>query len=242
MEGTKKDIVKALQEQIFALQGFAHAPSPKADGLTGLAKLESAFPGGRFPTGTIHEFICSSSEQAAASEGFIAALISRLMEKDSVCIWISKGAKVFPSSLGQFALSPEKIIFISLTQKKEILWTMEEALKCEGIAAVIAEIPEIDFAQSRRLQLATEKSRVSGFILRNATGKISATSCSARWQVSHLPSDPGELPGVGYPRWQIDLLKVRNGQPGSFQIEWLEDHFAPIETAEYLPLTIERAV
>jgi protein ImuA len=28
------------------------------------------------------------------------------------------------------------------------------------------------------------------------------------------------LPGVGYPQWQVALLKVRNGKPGNWQITW----------------------
>jgi len=34
---------------------------------------------------------------------------------------------------------------------------MEEALKCAGLAAVIGEVREMDFKQSRRLQLAVEQ-------------------------------------------------------------------------------------
>jgi len=241
MKGAKNDIVRQLQEKILAMQGFASA-AQTIGGSLGIGPLESAFPNSTFPLGVIHEFLCSSNEQAAASEGFIAGLLSRFIQQGSVCIWISRSGKLFPSSLNQFCIEPDKVVFISLQTNREILWAMEEALKCEGLAAVIAELPEIDFAQSRRLQLATEKSRVTGFVLRNAIAKKGATACTARWQVSHLPSEPGDLPGVGYPRWQVDLLKVRNGQPGSFQIEWLEDRFMPVITKEYFIRDMERAV
>ena len=42
--------------------------------------------------------------------------------------------------------------------------TMEEALKCNRITAVLGEIKEISFKESRRLQLAAEQSRVTGFL------------------------------------------------------------------------------
>jgi protein ImuA len=29
-----------------------------------------------------------------------------------------------------------------------------------------------------------------------------------------------DLPGVAFPRWQVELLKVRNGKPGIWQLEW----------------------
>ena len=36
------------------------------------------------------------------------------------------------------------------------------------------------------------------------------------------------MPGVGFPRWNVELLKVRNGKPGSWQIEWAESRFQDI--------------
>jgi len=36
------------------------------------------------------------------------------------------------------------------------------------------------------------------------------------------------MPGLGFPRWNIELLKVRNGQPGSWEMEWAADRFIEI--------------
>jgi protein ImuA len=33
------------------------------------------------------------------------------------------------------------------------------------------------------------------------------------------------MPGVGHPRWKVELLKVKNGQPGSWTIEWKKKSF-----------------
>jgi len=98
---------------------------------------------------------------------------------------------------------------------------MEEALKCEGLSAVIAEMQELSFVASRRLQLAVEQSRVSGFIHRNNPRNINTTACITRWQVSPLAAEcEDDLPGVGFPRWKVSLLKVRNGTPGNWIIEY----------------------
>jgi hypothetical protein len=37
------------------------------------------------------------------------------------------------------------------------------------------------------------------------------------------------LPGIGFPRWQVDLQRVRNGTPGSWQLEWAGGQFVPGE-------------
>ena len=62
------------------------------------------------------------------------------------------------------------------------------------------------------------------------TLSIMASACAARWQVSPIPSQlEDELPGVGFPRWNVELLKVRNGNPGMWQIEWRVKEFVQVE-------------
>lgn len=239
MTAAQKEIIQQLQKKVLALQGFKTAAKDSGESF-GLGALELCFPNATFPTGTIHEFLAENPEQIAASEGFIAGLLAKLMEKGNACIWISKNRRLFPPAMQKFGVNAQNIIFIDLTREKEILWVMEEALKCEGLAAVIADLAEIDFAQTRRLQLAVEKSQVTGILLRKEQKKISNTACTVRWQVKPQPSQlPDGLPGVGNPNWEVSLLKVRNGQTGSFLIQWAENHFAPFSmtTAKDIPFT-----
>jgi len=242
MTATKTDILAQLQQQILAMQGFKTATVANAMSF-GLGALEGCFPNGVFPTGSIHELICQGAEQAAASEGFMAGLLAKLMENGAACLWISKNRKLFPPALQSFGVKPQQVIFIDLYREKEILWVMEEALKCEGLAAVIAELPDLDFAQSRRLQLAVEQSRVTGLVLRKEPKRLSATACTVRWQVKPQASElQMGLPGVGQPRWEVNLLKVRNGHTGSFIIEWETDHFKPISITKQQEVTYSKQV
>lgn len=228
MESSKKDIISKLQKDILLWQGFSPPPTGEAKGI-GLGELENAFPNGVFPTGAIHEMVCPTAEHTAATGGLVGGLLSSLMKQGGACIWISTARKLFPPALKAFNVTPDRIIFIDVQRDRDVLWAMEEALKCQGLAAVIGEVREISFAQSRRLQLAVEDSKVTGFLLRTDLKKLSSTVCVARWQISPLPSiaEPG-LPGVSFPRWQVDLLRVRNGNPGSWQVEWAAGRFVPV--------------
>lgn len=204
---------------------------PQSDTLrfAGLEPIEAVFPNAVFPTGAIHEFLTGKQEHAAACAGFLSGLMQVLMQQGGACLWISTSRSVFPPALKTFGVPPERIIFIDLHRQQDILWAMEEALKCSSLAAVIAEVGEISFAESRRLQLVVEKSRVTGFILRKNINKLSTTACVARWRITSLPSalDDG-MPGLGFPRWNVELLKVRNGNPGSWTIEWCAGNFVPV--------------
>jgi len=228
MPGTKADIIAQLQKDLLPLQGFKHVANDNAID-TGLGPVNYAFPNGVFPLGAIHEFI---AEDTAATGGFIAGILSALMQNGGACLWVSSWRTLFPPALLSFGISPDKIIFIDLQKERDLLWAIEEALKCNGLAAVVGEIKELSFTASRRLQLAVEQSRVTGFILR---AKATTTACVTRWKITSLPSELNDdMPGVGFPRWNIQLLKVRNGKPGSWQVEWVNGKFRPVFDVAFL--------
>jgi len=228
MSSLKANIIVQLQKEILHLQGTRSTSNSTVLDL-GLETIKNAFPNAQFPLGVVHEFICEGTEDVSASCGFISGILSSLMRCGGACLWISSSQTVFPPSLKSFGIDPHKIIFISLRKEKEILWAIEEALKCDGLAVVVGEIQELSFTVSRRLQLAVEQSRVTGFIIRCNPRNINTTACVARWKIISIPSVVvDDIPGVGFPRWNVELLKIRNGNPGTWQIEWMAGKFRPV--------------
>ena len=229
MPSTKADIIAKLQKEILPLQGYKPAAGAGAIDF-GLGPIRYSFPNHSFPLGAMHEFVYTQPEQGSATSGFIAGILSSLMRRGGVSLWISTSRLLFPPALKAFGINPEKIIFIDLQREKDIIWAMEEALKCESLSCVVGEMPELDFTISRRLQLVVEKSRVTGFIIRKNPKRLNTTACITRWMITSLPSVlPDEMPGVGFPRWNIDLVKVRNGKPGSWQLEWAVSRFRHLQ-------------
>lgn len=224
----KIETIRELQKQILSLQGFKK-PSAGQQPDIGLGPIEHAFPEHTFPLGTIHEFISPSGEEAAAANGFISGLLGKLMNKGGLCLWVSTQRRLFPPALNVFGIDPERIIFIDLPRRRDALWAMGEALKCEALTAVVGELGEVSFKESRKLQLAVESSRVTGLLhCYNPISRFTTASVS-RWNIRPLPSVPEEgMPGLGFPRWQVELIKVRNGRPGTWQVEWSEDRFSQL--------------
>jgi protein ImuA len=237
MPSTKADIIAQLRRDILPLQGIRAALSiPHLD--IGIGPLKYSFPNSSFPLGVVHEFYYNRIEDATASCGFIATLLSALMKSGGVSLWISPSRILFPPALKSFGIDVDKIIFLDLPKEKEVLWAMEEALKCDGLSTVVAETCQINLTASRRLQLAAEQSKVTGFILHRSQKSFYITASVTRWKITSLPSAlPNDMPGVGYPRWKVELLKVRNGKPGSWELEWVGGQFRHISHKE--PLSIE---
>ena len=221
----KKEIIRQLKEKILTLEGFnTGADSRQLD--FGLGPINAAFSGGIFPMGAIHEFISPSEACAAAANGFLSGLLSTLMKKGGICLWVSVGRKVFPPALKFFGIEPHRIIFIDVRLRKDALWVMEQGLKCNALAAVVAEVRDVSFAESRRLQLAVETSRVTGLLHRQHPLSQNTLACVSRWRIRPLSSRvTGRLPGVGFPCLEVELEKIRNGKPGIWKLEWRNGTF-----------------
>lgn len=228
MSGNAKANMRAiLQTDILRMQGFKTVNNTALD--AGLGPLREAFPNASFPLGVIHEFISARSEETATTIGFVSALLTTLMRNNGVTLWVSSSRMLFPPALKTFGVTPHHVIFIDVEKEKDVLWALDEALKCNALTTVVAELPNISFTHSRRLQLAVEESQVTGFLLRNTPRAIGTTACVSRWQVSPLPSSPiDELSGIGFPKWRVNLQRIRNGKPGTWDIQWIDGRFVPV--------------
>jgi protein ImuA len=220
----RADIIAELQTDILRLQGFKGLKSADID--VGLGPILHAFPNSTFPTGAVHEFLTSGLEDAASTTGFISGLLSTLTGQNGTSLWISASRSIFPPALKSFGVQPDRCIFIDVQKERDVLWVMNEALKCGALTAVVGELQEINFTESRRLQLAVEESNVTGFVFRRNTRKINPTAFVSRWKVTSLASEPiDDLPGIGFPKWNVELLRIRNGKPGVWTIQWKNGKF-----------------
>jgi protein ImuA len=101
-----------------------------------------------------------------------------------------------------------------------VLACFEEGLRHGGLAGVVGEVTRLSMPESRRLQLAAEASGTLGLALRRWRRMADAadfgqpTASVSRWRVSALPSSALPVPGVGRPRWLVELIRARAG-PGA---------------------------
>jgi protein ImuA len=219
----KSNVVIELQKSLLNMQGFRFSGNRLLD--LELGPIIESFPSASFPLGTVHEFLSEQTEDSASTIGFIAVLISFLIGHSGATLWISSSRTIFPPALKTFGVEPDRFIFLDLKKEKDVIWAMEESLKCSALSAVVGEVGAIDFTSSRRLQLAVEQSKVTGFLLKNTYRQLNATACFSRWKISSLPSEKADFPGIGFPKWKVDLLRVRNGKPNSWSIQWVDGKF-----------------
>lgn len=180
---------------------------------TGLAVLDTRLPWGGLPRGALHEVLGEAED--AARFCFVAALLARLPTSAGRILWCRASAataevgRPYGSGLDRLGLPPERLILLDARHPADVLWAMEEGLRCRGLAAVVGEGVEVSMTASRRLQLAAEAGEGLGLLL-PPPGKISPSVALTRWQVKAAPGrfDPA---GLGRSRWEVALLRCRGG-------------------------------
>src|SRR3954452_2255464 len=99
MDAVRRDVIAQLERDILPLQGLKVLPTDNNITL-GFRPIENAFPNkATFPTGCTHEFLSASQEDIAATNGFVAVLLSKLMQFDGSAVWISASRTLFPAAL-----------------------------------------------------------------------------------------------------------------------------------------------
>jgi protein ImuA len=193
----------------------------------GVAEIDRRLPGGGLALGALHEVsgLGPDEEDGAAPAAFIAGLAARLDPAKPV-LWCQSGGDgdVYGPGLAACGLAPSRLILARARNAADLLWAMEEGLRCRALAAVVGEIADLPGPASRRLQLAAESSGVTALALRrfrlpSALARAPNAGVT-RWTVSPLPSEPasGE-PGLGRPRWRLDLWRARGAAPAEWIVE-----------------------
>jgi protein ImuA len=145
-------------------------------------------------------------------------------------IWIAEdlslaenGAPYGPG-LHEAGIVPEHLITVAAAHGRDVLWAMEEALRCHAVGVVIGELRarDIDQVATRRLSLAAAAGNTFGLILRTAPDDT-PSAAATRWIIGAAPSVPargGERSGVGPPRLVAHLVRNRRGHLGAWIVEW----------------------
>ncbi len=193
-------------------------------------RIDARLPGGGLALKSWHAFAGEGLdlETAAASAAFVARLAVPLARRGEL-VWVLRRDDLHAPGLAGLGLPAERLIQVCARDEDEALAVMEDALRTPGVAAVFAEVDEVDLVAGRRLQLACEQSFATGFVLRRrpfggAGRGESGSAAATRWSIAPAPSEPAAGdPGLGSPRWRVRLERCRGGRTGAWIMEAREE-------------------
>lgn len=212
----------ALREQIRRIEAadrLAHGHLP-----FGVPEIDDCLPGGGLALGALHEVAggASGALHGAAAALFAAGILARTHGQ---VLWCVTRRDLFAPAIAQAGLHPDRVIYAEAGSDTAILACFEEGLRHGGLAGVVAEVARLPMTPSRRLQLAAESTGTIGIAVRRWRRQTEAadfgqpTASTTRWRVTALPASPLPVPGVGRPRWQVELIRARAGDSADFEVE-----------------------
>ena len=211
-------MLDALRQRLQVLQrtaGIDHAPGVLP---LGIAAIDATLGGG-LARGALHEIAALSEAHLAAATGFVLGLagLSSPSARAKHILWIAEDMALIESGvpygpgLDQFGLAPEHLLTVATAHRRDLLWAMEEALRCRAIATAIGELRsgEVDPVAVRRLSLAAAASGALALLLRTKPADDTSTAAT-RWIVG----------AEREARFAVQLIRNRRGPTGSWILQW----------------------
>ncbi len=229
-------MIEELRQRLRALQKVTGIDSDPGALPLGIAGVDATLGGG-LVRGALHEIAAQGEAHLAAATGFAlglaasASLSFRGASTVRSLLWIAEDMALNESGvpygpgLDVFKLAPERLVTVTAAHRRDLLWAMEEALRCRALDAVIGEVRggAIDPVAVRRLSLAAAEGGALALLLR-AQPADDASTAATRWIAGAAPSSDEEnkIFGPGAPRFAARLIRNRRGPIGSWILEWRE--------------------
>jgi protein ImuA len=231
-------MLEELRQQLKALQKPAGLEDGPGTLPLGIAAIDDVLGGG-LARGALHEIAAPAEAHLAAATGFTLGLIpaaSRVLWVAEDMARMESGAP-YGAGLDAFTLAPERLLTVTVSRPRDLLWTMEEALRCHAIGAVIGEIRHgtLDAVAVRRLSLAADDSGALALLLRAKPGDDASTAAT-RWIVGAAPSSHAKAFEFGAPCFSAHLTRNRRGPTGSWILEWSDTDERFVLAAPALPV------
>jgi protein ImuA len=203
---------------------------------TGVERFDAALGGG-LPRAALTEIQGPATRDAAATAGFILALVSSALGAETTpMLWIGTSEIFreagFPYALGMqslYEIDPSRLMVAQARKLADALWIAEEAARLKGFSAVLLEIrgnpARLDLTATRRLHRRARDAGRPVFLLRQAA-RPEPTAAPVRLTVSAAPAGlrrtfEGPLArSIGPPGFTVAISKNRTAAPAQFTLEW----------------------
>ena len=222
-----RPFIDRLRRQLGAVEAATGLGEGAAPLRLGIPPIDGILGGG-LGCGVLHEIAAAGETATGAATGFALAVAARSNDSATAgrsALWIAEdlslaenGAPYGPGLDGA-GIALEQLITVAAARGREVLWAMEEALRCRAVGVVIGELRARDFDQvaTRRLSLAAAAGGTLGIILRTMPDDA-PSAAATRWIIGAAPS--AERRGIGPPRLAVRLIRNRRGHLGAWIVEW----------------------
>jgi len=209
-----------LRAQLAALEGATRAAPQSIS--SGCAALDQLLPAQGFRAGTLVQWIAAPGS-GAGTLAMIAAREACRLRKWLVVV--DAAGTFFPPAA--WALELRDLIVIQPQNRRDQLWAIDQALRCEAIAAVWTTIDSVPSRMFRRWQLAAEQSGSLGLLVQSDKALQEPSWADVRLLVqARPPSHPSSPPplarsaseGAKGRHWRVTVVRCQGAEGRSVEL------------------------
>ena len=164
--------VSDFGDAIWRADALARHASPAGVVASGHALLDAQLPGGGWPVGALCEILQTHSAQSEWRLLLPALCVAQGQgARPGAASWVvlvGPPHVPFGPALAAQGLDVHQLLWVKASASAERLWATEQALRCEGVVAVLAWLPQAQAASLRRLQMAALAHAKLLFVMRPA--------------------------------------------------------------------------
>ncbi|WP_236625581.1 ImuA family protein [Rhodopirellula baltica] len=201
---TREALLQKLRRQTEAISDPLVATDSTPRFSTGSSALDSWLPGGGMRRGTISEWIAETEGGGAGTLSLLAAaqILGTANQPhppahahhDGPVIVVDPGGHFYAPAAIACGIPAERIVWCRVTNRRDAVWTLDQALRCGSVAAVWSMLPwNLNDRDARRLQLAAETGQTPGLLVRTASAGRRPSFASVRWHVRSVPAQPEQI-------------------------------------------------
>lgn len=196
-------LIETLGDAVWRADALAHSASAAGAALSsGHVELDAQLPGGGWPVGALCEIL-----QSVHHQNEWRLLLPALRTLTQKIVLVGAPFAPFGPGLAGQGLDVRHLLWIQADALPQRLWVAEQALRCTGVAAVLAWLPQVRAHalrsdHLRRLHLAAQAQSKLLWVLREATAQAESSPAVLRLLLTQGQDDA----------LAVDVLK-RRGPP-----------------------------
>ena len=177
----------ALGDAVWSADTLGGAPG--ATLASGYAALDAVLPGAGWPLDALSELLQPPGFHAEWRL-LLPALVRLQQASPGALVLVGPPHVPFGPSLQAQGLAVQRLLWLQVSEPQARLWATEQALRCAGVLAVLAWLPQVRAEQLRRLQLAAQTHGKPLFALRPAQAQAESSPAVLRLLLAPSPDSP----------------------------------------------------
>lgn len=155
---------------------------------TGCQAIDDLLPSGGLCIDVLTEWVASSTSSGTSVMALIAA--AHQLRHPSVAgplVVVDTDRQFYPPAAIALGIPADQIILVRPTGQADIVWSIDQALRCESVGAVWANVGSwLDDRDARRFQLAAEMGKTAGLLVRPAAVRGRPSFADVRFHVDQV--------------------------------------------------------